>query len=165
MSGQQSSAEFSPCQNFRYQLTRRWEYGSGMLTFCMLNPSTADASKNDPTVTKCIQWAKSLGFAGLHVVNIFAWRSTDPMAIHHKWRAGSDAIGPENDEWILSTARGSSMLICAWGNHGKLANRGMQVRRMLKDNGVMPHCLKVSKEGQPVHPLYQPYSLTPKEWQ
>jgi len=118
----------------------------------MLNPSTADAEKDDPTIRRCIGFAKRLGAARLEVVNLFAWRSTDPKALIP---LGKDvAVGPENDEHILDVTRRSKVVICAWGNDGVLFGRDKEVNRLI-GSVQMPMALKINaKSGQPAHPLY-----------
>jgi hypothetical protein len=127
----------------------------------MLNPSTADAVQDDPTIRLCIQWGRTPGFEGVGIVNLFAWRATSPRDLVRRFRTGTDVAGPENNDAIIGTASASDMVICAWGNRGKLGGQAERVRSILLRNGVSHHALKMSKEGQPVHPLYQPYSLVP----
>ena len=149
------SAVFSPCDTYRYALGREWASGNGTLNFLMLNPSTADSVKNDPTVERCEQRARKMGFRRLIVTNLFAFRSTDP-----KWlRLIGDPVGPENDRFILAAAKESRMVIAAWGDHGKLFGRSSAVRAML--SGVNLHALKLNASGEPKHPLYCSYETKP----
>jgi hypothetical protein len=131
-----------------------------MLCYIMLNPSTADAEKDDPTITRCIERAKRLGYGGFIVVNLFAYRSTDPTQLWN-WH---DPIGPGNDATIIQTASNPATLgvICGWGNHGAMMQRGATVLKLLRDAGVTPYALRISKTGQPCHPPYLPYSLIPE---
>jgi hypothetical protein len=152
-------AIISDCGTYRYLLQRFWNYRLETVCFVMLNPSTADAQVDDPTIRRCIERAKHMGFGSLEVVNLFALRSTDPTAL----KRHANPIGPENDERIIDSAKVSNMVICAWGEHGKYMDRGAKVKAMLKNNGITPYALKVSKSGQPSHPLYLPYSLEPTE--
>ncbi len=127
--------------------------------FLMLNPSTADESDNDPTVERCERRARSWGFDGLIVTNIFAWRSTDPSVLPGL----PDPVGPENDRVILQTARMSDQVICAWGKDGAIRGRSAAVRSLLRD--VQLYALRVSeKTGECFHPLYLPYSAAPFPW-
>ncbi len=151
-------ATFSDDRLYRYQLGVTWKSGAGQLNFLMLNPSTADEFKNDPTVERCCRRARQMGFGSLVVTNIFAWRSTDPFALYEL----PEPVGVRNDQAILHTARFSKLVICGWGNHGKLQNRGPAVLELLKSAGHKPHFLRLTKDGNPEHPLYIPYSAQPK---
>lgn len=148
-------AIFSPCDTYRYVLWRNWSVGP-MCCFIMLNPSTADATNDDPTVRRCIGFARRWGYGGVEVVNIFALRSTDPRAL----RRHVDPVGPDNDQAIRLAARRADRVVCAWGNHGRLHNRGPAVLAGLVLMGIRPLCFKLTKStpgkpGQPEHPLYQ----------
>lgn len=154
----ETGATFSDCERYRYKLWRTWSDGP-WLNFVMLNPSTADERTNDPTVERCQVRATKLGYGSLIVTNLFAWRSTNPKALKP---LGQSAIGTENDAVIRKVAEMASMVICGWGNGGKLFGRSTQVVAMLRKHCPDKlHCLKLSGEGQPVHPLYQPYDLQP----
>ena len=151
------SARFSPCRRWRYTLWRRWGDGA-LANFLLLNPSTADESDNDPTVERCQRRATTLGYAGLVVTNIFAWRSTDPSALY----TADDPVGPDNDAAILEAARGAALVVCGWGNHGRLNGRGASVLALLRRAGVQPYCLAMTGAGEPQHPLYLSYALNPQ---
>lgn len=152
-----SGAKFSACMRYRYQLWRQWDASKEMAVFVMLNPSTADEIDNDPTVERCQRRAIQMGFGGLRVVNIFAYRSTDPVALYQQ----EDPVGPENDAAILDAAKGAGLVICAWGKHGNYKGRGLQVVQMLTDAGVQSHYLQLNQDGTPKHPLYVSYDLKP----
>lgn len=158
-----SGAKFSKCKLYRYALWRIWnktkqeESDTKMLLFLMLNPSTADEIKNDPTVERCEIRAKEYGFDGLFVANIFAFRSTDPAGL----KTTKDPVGPYNDYWIKNLAYLSHQIICGWGNHGKYKDRGKQVCKMLRDNGYLPYALQINRDGSPKHPLYIGYDKKP----
>jgi len=155
-----STATFSSCRRYRYTLTRTWDHDIKPVNFLMLNPSTADEEVNDPTVERCERRARSWGYGGLIVTNIFAWRDTDPELM----KAQDDPIGPDNDVAILESARRAGLVVCAWGNHGEHMGRGAAVREMLR--GLPLHYLKISKStGQPWHPLYIGYSVKPTTWE
>jgi hypothetical protein len=143
-------------RTYRYVLWRRWGSRTSRVLFVMLNPSTADEHVLDPTVRKCVKWAKQWGFGALDVCNIFAWRSTDPKELYHI----PDPIGPENDRWIQQTAMMAAMVVVAWGKHGVLKRRGEEVARMLAKH--KPYCLGVNNDGSPVHPLYIAGATKPK---
>lgn len=104
-------AVFSPCEQYRYKLWRIWDKSIPPMVFVMLNPSTADELQNDPTVERCERRARSMGFGGLRVANIFAWRDTDPTALY----ALNDPVGPDNDAAIQESVLGAGLVVCAWG--------------------------------------------------
>jgi hypothetical protein len=164
-------AIFSDDRVYRYSLSitddgylfpRENESKKDTVNFIMLNPSTADEVQNDPTVERCWQRTKAMGFKRLIVTNIFALRSTDPALLYHH----PDPVGPENNAWILNEAARSDLIICAWGNHGQHRLRSHAVKIMLhwRDDRVL-HVLGLTAIGEPVHPLYQPYSINPTIWQ
>src|SRR5262245_38555366 len=95
------SAVFSPCRKYRYSLTRIWDAERPNVMFVGLNPSTADDQVDDPTVRRCIGFARKWRFGGMIIVNLFAYRSTDPNRLQEIL----DPVGPENDEHIAATAR------------------------------------------------------------
>lgn len=142
-----------PARQYRYVLWRNFvpEPTSPCL-WVMLNPSTATEFQDDPTVHKCQEFARRWGHDSCRVVNIFAWRSTDPKVLPHL----EDPIGPENDRYILDEAAKATRIVCAWGNWGWVRDRGRSVRLMLKDYRMW--CFDRTKSGEPVHPLYQPYA-------
>lgn len=143
-----SSAVLSADGQYRYELTRRWDNSTSTLTFVMLNPSTADASIDDPTIRRCIGFAQSAGFGGLRVLNLYAFRATQPKDM---FRA-IDPVGPENDSYISGLFAGSTV-IAAWGANAR-PDRVRQVRRLLANQRIL--CLGVTKDGHPKHPLYVP---------
>jgi hypothetical protein len=116
----------------------------------MLNPSTADAEQDDPTIRRCIGFAKAWGFGGIAVRNIFALRATDPRELYKS----DDPVGPGNDEAICDLAGLCPLIVAAWGVHGGLRNRGRQVCELLAGAGAEVVCLGVTKDGHPKHPLY-----------
>lgn len=153
-------AWFSKCGTYRYWLMRDSGVNLKTLTFIMLNPSTADEITNDPTVERCWRRALTLGYARLEVLNIFALRSTDPNALY----AHADPVGEDNDGCLVTRAKQSDLVVCAWGEHGAYRGRGHAVRKMLEAAGVKLHALKINASGHPAHPLYLPYALQPREW-
>jgi len=150
-------ARFSECEAYRYTLGRRWEAGGERVCFCLLNPSTADATKLDPTLTRCHRYAVRWGFHAMDVVNIFGLRSTDPKGL----KLVDDPIGPDNDRHIARLAKQADLVIVGWGTHGAMNDRHTEVLDVLKKVCV-PHCLEVTKHGFPKHPLYLKADLEPK---
>jgi hypothetical protein len=142
-----SDATISSCGRFRYSLLRRWGEGSTAV-FVMLNPSTADASQDDPTIRRCVGFAKREGCGALVVVNLFAFRATSPAYI----KAASDPVGPENDNYVMEALiDADGPAIAAWGVHGSYRGRDKALR-LLTD--VPLYCLSMTKAGAPGHPLY-----------
>jgi len=131
------------------------------LVFIMLNPSTADEATNDPTVERCQRRAVNMGYGGLRVANIFALRSTDPNALYEC----DDPIGKENDNAILESIDEAGLVICAWGGHGNLNNRGEAVIQLVRSANVIPYYLVMNMDGTPKHPLYVGYNEHPKPFQ
>jgi hypothetical protein len=151
-----SGALFSRCRRWRYLLWRRWGDGP-VANFLMLNPSTADEFKLDPSCTRARNYAERWGYGALIVTNIFGWRSTDPAAL----RAVKDPVGRGNDRAILQAATESNIVVCAWGNHGEHLQRGAAVMEMLRARHLPVHCLRLNAAGHPAHPLYLPGKLKP----
>ncbi|MCU4651536.1 DUF1643 domain-containing protein [Roseibacterium sp. SDUM158016] len=155
-----SVAEYSDCELYRYTLTRVWDEGGARALFVMLNPSTATEVQNDPTVERCERRARALGFGAFRVLNIFAFRATDPRDM----RAATDPVGPGNDAAILDSLPWADRVICAWGTHGAHLNRGPEVERLLRGAGAELFHLGLSKDGHPKHPLYIGYAVQPVGW-
>jgi hypothetical protein len=150
-----SWAEFSSDRVHRYALWRTWDEKKGIAMFIGLNPSTADEIKNDPTVSRCINYAKRWGFGGMIMSNIFACRATDPKVM----KGAEDPVGSKNDQWLLKLAKEASLILAVWGNHAEFMARGKAVMSLLK--GTELHCLAMNKTGHPKHPLYCSGSLKP----
>ena len=157
-----SEAVYSPCEAYRYLLTRIWDAAGTRALFVMLNPSTATEAQNDPTVERCERRARALGFGGFRVVNIFAYRATDPKVM----RAAADPVGPDNDAAILASVQDwrPDRVVCAWGAHGLYLGRGAAVAGMLRGTGVPLWHLGLTAAGQPKHPLYIGYAQQPELW-
>ncbi len=148
-------AIISECRRYRYALWRRWAEGSQVL-FVMLNPSTANESIDDPTIRRCVGFAKSWGFGSLAVGNLFALRATDPSELTRN----DDPVGPENDEHILGLMAQCDLVIAAWGCKGSYRKRN----RVVRDFWPNWHILDSTKDGHPKHPLYLPAALKPMPW-
>jgi len=147
------SAVISLCGLYRYELQREVNpFGDGNCLFLMLNPSTADAMQDDPTIRRCKAFAEAWGHKRLIVANLFSFRATDPRAM----KEAADPIGPDGDEAIMDAVYCSGTVVCAWGAHGGHLDRDRQVIAMIRK--VMPdvYCLNTTKNGFPCHPLYQP---------
>lgn len=145
------AATFDETGTYRYRLDRRWKRApEKRVTFVMLNPSTADAFKEDPTIRRCIGFAKSLSLQAMSVVNLFAIRATDPKEI----RLAEDPVGPENDFYIREACRASMMVICAWGAYPHLDGRDRVAWLNIKDCCSNIYSFGLTKKGAPKHPLY-----------
>jgi hypothetical protein len=155
-----SGAGFSDCRRWRYLLWRRWDAAKPVANFLMLNPSTADEVKLDPTCARARDYAERWGFGALIVTNIFAFRNTSPAQM----KAAADPVGPGNDAAIVSAAREAGIVVCAWGNHGAFLGRSARVLEKLKANRITLHALRVNAGGEPAHPLYLPGNLRPMPW-
>lgn len=157
------AAAISLCGRYRYALWREW--GSrpawSYATFVMLNPSTADAELDDPTIRRCIGFAKAWGLDGLYVVNLYALRATDPREL----RKAADPVGPANDERLAQAAHAAlatrTPLVAAWGAHAEPA----RVEAVLQGTaGAAWSTLGLTKAGQPRHPLYLRADSRPTPW-
>ncbi len=149
-------AQFSECRRYRYSLWRTWREGDGHVIFIGLNPSTADENIDDPTIRRCIGFANRCGFGGMYMLNLFAFRATDPSVL---MRAPINPIGKENDLYLQKHHQPEGLTIACWGNHGRLMNRGDEVIELLGKEGLS--CLGVTKMGYPKHPLYLPKDTNP----
>lgn len=169
------SARFSRDRRYRYLLTREFRTTSidptapspappdnGALLFVMLNPSVADARQDDPTIRRCIGFARRWGHARLDVANLYARVCTDPAHLFDD----DNPIGPNNDAWLRRAAQRASRVVCAWGASGgrETAGRAIEVIRMLHAEGLHPQHLGLTASGAPRHPLYVAAATTPTPW-
>lgn len=149
------SADISECGQYRYGLSRHWRNDGTLVLFIMLNPSTADAERDDATIRKCIGFATRWGDSSLLVANLFAWRSTHPRDLLGK----ADPVGPANDATIRSYAVSAHCVVLAWGSHAPVRHlierRAFEVRKLLRDRPLFT--LGHAKDGNPRHPLMLPY--------
>src|SRR6059058_2607536 len=147
-----AGARFSSCRRWRYLLWRRWDEARPVANFLMLNPSTADEHRMDPSCTRARLFAERWGYGALIVTNLFGWRATDPQDM----KAAREPVGRGNDRAILRAAREAGIVVCAWGNHGAHLGRSVAVQTMLAKAGVRTHVLRMNSGGEPAHPLYLP---------
>jgi hypothetical protein len=131
------------------------------MVFVLLNPSVADAERNDPTLRGCIAFARGSGFGGVEVVNLFAFRATDPRAL----RGAADPVGPGNDDAIAAAAQSVGRVVCGWGRGGALLGRGQAVAGRLRGMGIALHHLGLTQGGEPRHPLYVARNIVPQVWE
>lgn len=155
------SALLSDCQKYRYSLTRIWDESLPKIMFIMLNPSTADGTQDDPTIRRCISFAKQYGYGGLYVCNIFAYRATNPkelLKIHNPF-------GDQNIFITRQLADEVETIVCAWGNK-EIINKllkGNEPYLLLQYCTNKLHYIDISKDGIPKHPLYLKSSLKIKK--
>jgi hypothetical protein len=148
-----TDAVLSDCRKYRFALWRTWDESKPYAMFIGLNPSTTDETLDDRTIIRCINFAKSWGYGGLCMANLFAYRATAPGDM----MATEDPIGVSNDEWLLKLSEDAGVVVADWGNDGEFLGRSRKVR------GLIPnlHCLKENKSGEPAHPLYLKSELRP----
>jgi len=146
-------AELSECRSYRFALWRVWDESKPYAMIIGLNPSTADEKEDDPTIRRCINFAKSWGYGGLCMANLFAFRATVPNDMFN----ASDPIGPGNDECLSKLAKYAGVVIAAWGNDGAYLGRSSEVIKLIPNL----HYLKMNKSGEPAHPLYLDSSMKP----
>lgn len=142
-------AQFSDCDAYRYLLWRVWEVSLPSVLFIGLNPSTADHQKNDPTMRRCIAFAKSWGYGSMYVANLFGYRTKSPELM----KKAKAPIGADNDAFVLEAHANCDRTVLMWGNHGTHLNRDQEMLDKLE--GPL-YCFKLTKSGQPAHPLYLP---------
>lgn len=152
-----NTAVISPCGLFRYWLTRRWDAALPMLVFVMLNPSVADASVQDATIRKCMGFAQRLGYGGIVVVNLFAFRATQPNDLWRREAAHQDIIGVDNDMWLTFACLDADVVL-AWGANARGSLRALEVERHIKATARNVYALRHTNDGIPQHPLMLPYS-------
>lgn len=156
-------AIFSPCRKYRYALRRIFDQErfekEGACTFICLNPSTADETTDDPTVRRCINYAREWGYPAFIMLNIFAFRATDPEEMKRQ----DEPVGIDNNKHIIDICKQSGIVVAAWSNHASHMNRGHEVELLLSHYNIELHCLKINSSSRlPAHPLYLKKSLKPK---
>lgn len=149
-----SRAGYSPCLQYRYFLVRRWGKRRATrrerIAFIGLNPSTATERVNDPTVRRCIGYARDWGYREFVMLNVFAYRSTDPR----RMKQVAEPIGPETDGQLRFWTRQSHVVVACWGTHGEHLGRNLDVLHNLQQWEIDARCLGTTKSGLPRHPLY-----------
>ena len=151
-----TGAHLSKNRKYRYVLWRIWDESKPCVTFICLNPSTANEVDNDPTVRRCINFARDWNFGGVYMANLFAFRSKSPEILKKE----IEPIGKDNDKWLKELSDKSKIVIAAWGNHGGFLGRSNEILNLLPN----VYYLKLNKTGQPKHPLYLKNSLKPKKF-
>lgn len=146
------SAVISECERFRYRLDREWDASLPKTCFVMLNPSTADGEDDDPTIRRCMGFARGWGRGGIVVANLFAWRATNPKELTR--RPLGEIIGPDNDQAIIDACAGNFTVV-AWGANAPLV-RVDAALTLIRPNALAVECLGLTKKGMPKHPLFVP---------
>ncbi|HEX2925063.1 MAG TPA: DUF1643 domain-containing protein [Ruminiclostridium sp.] len=143
---------------YRYQLWRIWDETKPLVLFIMLNPSTADTEEDDPTIRRCMNYARSWDYGGIKVVNLFAYRATNPKELTKV----IDPVGIENNKFITMAVQETGTVIAAWGTKGNYLSR--QNHLMELELLYNLHYLELTKDGFPKHPLYLKADLKPIKW-
>lgn len=155
------SAVISDCARYRYRLDRTWARGP-VVAWVMCNPSTADATIDDPTIRKIMGYSKRWGFGSLTVVNLWAWRSPDPSSLPFT-DAAIDVVGPDCNAYLRTAVEDAGMVVCGWGSsvHRRYRDpRAEQVKGIIHLARHVPRALKINADGSPAHPLYMRGDLT-----
>jgi hypothetical protein len=145
----ESGAIFDVSGRYRYSLSRTWSAYHPRILFVLLNPSTANEYKNDPTIRRCISFARTWNFGSIEVVNLFAYRATDYGELFKV----SDPIGAENNRFLMQAVERCSTVVLGWGTRGTLLGRDRQVMSLFAGKKDV-YCLGITNDGQPRHPLY-----------
>lgn len=151
-------AIFDPDGQYRYWWARAWDPTRPLVNFVLLNPSTADASQPDPTLRRCLGFARQWGYGGVIITNLFAFRATNPQGL----QLPADPVGPENDAYLIRAAATADRVITGWGVHGTLHQRAAAVCRLLAPWPLW--VLGWTQASHPRHPLYLPRTAVPIPW-
>jgi hypothetical protein len=149
----EKGALFSNCKKYRYTLCRIWNRNKSYAVFIGLNPSVADANIDDPTIRRCIKYAKDWNLGGLYMLNLFSYIATNPKVMKNK----KYPIGKLNDKWLLKISKDAGIIIGAWGNDGSHLMRSKSIKKLIPNL----YCLKINNTGEPAHPLYQKANIIP----
>jgi hypothetical protein len=164
-----STAHFSDCGKYRFHLSRVWDESKPSVCWCLLNPSTADAEKLDPTLTRCLNYSLDWGYGQMHVINAFAFRATDPTDM----MAAEDPVGENvltggipvsNDGYMTLIPGICQMTVVGWGVGGEFKGRYRAIASLAKARNLQLKCLGRTKSGHPRHPLYLPRNAKLEEW-
>ena len=147
----ENDAVLSDCGKYRYLLRRVWDASLPRALYIMLNPSTADAQQDDATIRSCVRLVSELGYGSIEVVNLMAWRATDPKDLPGK---PSEAMGPNNPKTIEAAVHRCDVAICAWGAHPYAQQFAAGVRDIISLYRPTAYCFGKTKAGAPKHPLY-----------
>lgn len=157
------SAIISEDNKYRYELRRIWDDSKDLVMFIMLNPSTANAEKDDPTIRRCIRFAESWGYGGILVGNLFAYRSQFPETL---LLTSDDPIGDKNKDYLVKMSKECDKIICAWGNQHIIDKLSKKFDTYKPLEGILCELnyLELSIDGTPKHPLYLKKDLIPRKY-
>lgn len=144
-----TAADYSSDGRYRYALWRAWRGGRGRVAFVLLNPATATESAEDPTLRRCVGFARRWGYASLVLLNLFGFRSVHPAAL----RAVADPVGPENARYLQNVQ--ADVVVIGWGRQGTYQGQDRVALRAIAN----PYALAINRDGTPRHPLYVPYAV------
>lgn len=159
-----AGAVMSPCGRYRYLLWRNWSRALPRVLFVMLNPSTADAQRDDATIRRCRGYAQAWGFGGFDVTNLFAYRATRPSVLRDY---AGDRVGAFANIYISQQAQVASQVIVAWGGNGdRYVPRVLEVTDVLEQSAGVDTmwCIGTTAGGHPVHPLMQERTAERVRW-
>lgn len=156
----ENDAVISDCGKYRYLLRRIWDRAKPRALIVMLNPSTADAVVDDPTIRSCVRLCQPF-FGGFEVINLYAFRSTDPEGLLES----DDPIGPDNWKVAKAAAIRSDLIICAWGAHEAAKTPSSTMFSVLLSQRPAVFCFDTTKHGMPKHPLYIKSGSSLKVWE
>lgn len=149
---------------YRFRLDRWWGDGP-RVAWIMLNPSTADAEVDDPTIRRCIAFTRSWGYDGLTVVNLYPLRATDPKALRGFEGIASEACAVRNGDEVGRAVADAAITVAAWGVHGAMDGIGDWMRSVIHQSSSRPlYHLGLTKDGHPRHPLYVRGDTAPIPW-
>lgn len=146
----ENDAVISEDGRYRYLLRRTWDHNKPRVLYVMLNPSTADARLDDPTIRSCVRLAAGHGYGSMEVVNVFAYRATEPTELLKQ----ADPIGPRNEDAVASAVGRCDVVICAWGAFPPAREKATPVLNAIRAHRPAAYCFGKTKAGAPKHPLY-----------
>lgn len=158
--GTACSALYSPCERYRYDLSRVWAPDRPALMWIMLNPSKATEIDDDPTILRCEKRTRLLGYGAMKVCNLFALRETHPARL----RQAASPVGEQNAAVVAKGASWADHILCAWGVHGTHQGQDQVMLQALKPFRSKLLVLGLTQDGHPRHPLYLPYAAKPMPW-
>jgi hypothetical protein len=155
------SAVFSDDRRYRYRLERDLGSGNGTYVWIGKNPSKADETQNDNSVSRVMQRAKEAGFRKFVVLNLYSYVSTDPRGLLDSWADAEGPVGPDNLWHIAECLKDADYVLVAWGSHYVGPRHAARVLGMIREAGKVAYCLGHTDDGSPVHPARLRASTAP----